>query len=175
MRLFQWFSNKRESSQTQLKSINKIDKDTPRPKKSLPQSLMLKKRKQSTSREFGWGPIQDAFSLSLPQCPASNNYKSEKWRSLLFKFSSLFYFLWHSHKLKRIATIVATVLALELANLVDWPKMLPLKRYFFIHSANCLNFSFFVQKFNFDFPRKIVELFWVKNSWNCCGFGLFSC
>ena len=22
--------------------------------------------------------------------------------------------------------------------------------------------SFFVQKFNFDFPRKIVELFWVK-------------
>ena len=28
---------------------------------------------------------------------------------------------------------------------------------------------------NFDFTRKIFELFWVKNSWRCCGFGLFGC
>ena len=28
---------------------------------------------------------------------------------------------------------------------------------------------------NFDFPRKIDELFWVKNLWKCYGFGLFSC
>ena len=26
--------------------------------------------------------------------------------------------------------------------------------------------SYFVQKFNFDFPRKIVELFWVKTCEN---------
>ena len=31
--------------------------------------------------------------------------------------------------------------------------------------------SFFVQKFNFDFPEKIVDFF----GWKCCGFGLFSC
>ena len=70
--------------------------------------------------------------------------------------------------------------------------------------AHCSKSSFFVQKFNFDFPRKIVELFWVKtrenaavldflavdkfdftrkivkkfwlqNSWKCWGFVLFSC
>ena len=28
----------------------------------------------------------------------------------------------------------------------------------------CSKSSFFVQIFNFDFPRKIVELFWLKNS-----------
>ena len=33
----------------------------------------------------------------------------------------------------------------------------------------------FVQKFNCDFPRTIVDIFWVKNSWKCCGFGHFSC
>ena len=144
---------------TQWNCVSRSARRTPRLKIS-PSVPDAQKRKQSTSREFGWGPIQDAFSLSLPQCPASNNYKSEKWRSWLFKFSSPFYFLWHYHKLKRIATIVNTVLALELANLVDWPKMLPLKRYFFIHSANCSNFSFFVQKFNFDFPS------------NCFGWNL---
>ena len=71
--------------------------------------------------------------------------------------------------------------------------------------THCSKSSIFVQKFNFDFPRKIVEFFggwktrenvvvwgflavdnfdftrkivkkiWVKNSWKCCGFGLFSC
>ena len=30
------------------------------------------------------------------------------------------------------------------------------------------------QKFNFDFPRKL-SIFWLKNTWKCCGFGLFSC
>ena len=40
---------------------------------------------------------------------------------------------------------------------------------------HCSKSSFFVQKFNFDFPRKIVDFFGVKNSWKCCGFGLFSC
>ena len=28
------------------------------------------------------------------------------------------------------------------------------------------NIIFFVQKFNFDFPRKIIELFWVKTREN---------
>ena len=64
------------------------------------------------------------------------------------------------------------------------------------------NLQFFVQKFNFNFPRKIVELFsvktrenaavwdflavdvhekdcqkknWAKNSRKCLGFPLFSC
>ena len=41
--------------------------------------------------------------------------------------------------------------------------------------SHCSKSSFFVQKINFDFPTKIVELFRVKNSWKCCGFGLFSC
>ena len=40
--------------------------------------------------------------------------------------------------------------------------------------THCLKSSFFVQKFNFDFPWKL-SIFWVKNSWKCCGFGLFSC
>ena len=30
--------------------------------------------------------------------------------------------------------------------------------------THCSKSSFFVQKFNFDFPRKIVEFFWLKNS-----------
>ena len=40
--------------------------------------------------------------------------------------------------------------------------------------SHCSKSSFFVQKFNFDFPRKL-SMFWVKNSWKCCGFELFSC
>ena len=32
--------------------------------------------------------------------------------------------------------------------------------------THCSKSSFFVQKFNFDFPRKIVELFWVKTREN---------
>ena len=35
-----------------------------------------------------------------------------------------------------------------------------------IYHTHCSKSSFFVQKFNFDFPRKIVELFWVKNREN---------
>ena len=42
------------------------------------------------------------------------------------------------------------------------------------HLTHCSKSSFFVQKFNFDFPRKL-SIFWVKNSWKCCGFRLFSC
>ena len=33
-------------------------------------------------------------------------------------------------------------------------------------SSHCSKSSFFVQKINFDFPRKIVELFWVKTREN---------
>ena len=33
-------------------------------------------------------------------------------------------------------------------------------------SSHCSKSSFFFQKFNFDFPRKIVELFWVKTREN---------
>ena len=40
--------------------------------------------------------------------------------------------------------------------------------------THCSKSSFFVQKSNFDFPRKL-STFGVKNSWKCCGFGLFSC
>ena len=43
-------------------------------------------------------------------------------------------------------------------------------------SCALLNFVFplsFVQKFNFDFPEKIVDFSWVKNSWE--NVGLFSC
>ena len=31
---------------------------------------------------------------------------------------------------------------------------------------HCSKASFFVQNFNFDFPRQIVELFWVKTREN---------
>ena len=40
---------------------------------------------------------------------------------------------------------------------------------------HCWKSSFFVQKFNFDFPRKLSVFFGVKNSWKCCGFVLFNC
>ena len=46
---------------------------------------------------------------------------------------------------------------------------------FRLHFAHCSKTSFLVQKFNFDFPRKLSNFFWLKNSWKCCGFGLFSC
>ena len=32
----------------------------------------------------------------------------------------------------------------------------------------------FCLKIQLWFPEKIVELFWVKNSWKCCGFRLFA-
>ena len=41
--------------------------------------------------------------------------------------------------------------------------------------SNCLKSSFFVQKFNFDFPRKLPNFFGVKKSWKCGGYGLLSC
>ena len=41
--------------------------------------------------------------------------------------------------------------------------------------THCSKSSFFVQKFNFDFPNKIVDFLEVKNSSKCCDFGLFSC
>ena len=44
----------------------------------------------------------------------------------------------------------------------------------FYISTHCSKSPFFVQKFNFDFPRKL-SIFWVKNSWKCCDFGLFNC
>ena len=44
-----------------------------------------------------------------------------------------------------------------------------------IDVPHCSKSSFFVQKFNFNFPRKLSIFFWVKNSWKCCGFGLLSC
>ena len=34
---------------------------------------------------------------------------------------------------------------------------------------------FFSAKIQLWFPEKIVDFFGVKNSWKCCGFGLFSC
>ena len=33
----------------------------------------------------------------------------------------------------------------------------------------------FCPKIHFWFPEKIVDFFWVKKSWKCCGFGLYSC
>ena len=33
----------------------------------------------------------------------------------------------------------------------------------------------FCPKIQLWFPEKIVDFFGVKNSWKCCGFGLFSC
>ena len=33
----------------------------------------------------------------------------------------------------------------------------------------------FGPKIQLWFPEKIVDYIWVKNSWKCCGFGLFSC
>ena len=39
--------------------------------------------------------------------------------------------------------------------------------------AHCSKSSFFVQKSNFDFPRKLSIFFLVKNSWKCCGFWPF--
>ena len=41
--------------------------------------------------------------------------------------------------------------------------------------THCSKSSFFVQKFNFDFPKKLSIFFRVKNSWKFCGFELFSC
>ena len=40
---------------------------------------------------------------------------------------------------------------------------------------HCSKSSFFVQKFNFNFPRKLSIFLGVKISWKCCGFGLCSC
>jgi len=44
----------------------------------------------------------------------------------------------------------------------------------FMGRTQCSKSSFFVQKFNFDLPRKL-SFFWAENSWKCCGFRLFSC
>ena len=33
-----------------------------------------------------------------------------------------------------------------------------------VDNSHCSKSSFFVQKFNFDFPRKLSIFFWVKNS-----------
>ena len=41
------------------------------------------------------------------------------------------------------------------------------------YNTTLLQIFIFCRKFNFDFPRKLA-IFWVKNSWKCCGFGLFS-
>ena len=41
------------------------------------------------------------------------------------------------------------------------------RKLFSFHTVR--NTSFFVQKFNFDSPRKIVELFWVKTRENAAG------
>ena len=41
--------------------------------------------------------------------------------------------------------------------------------------SHCSKSSFFVQKFNIDFTKKIVYFYWLKNSWKYCGFGHFSC
>ena len=38
-----------------------------------------------------------------------------------------------------------------------------------------LEILIFVQKLNFDFPRKIVALFWAKTRENAAVFRLFSC
>ena len=42
-------------------------------------------------------------------------------------------------------------------------------------STNCSKSSFFVQKFNFDFPRKLSIFLGEKTRWKCCNFRLFSC
>ena len=44
-----------------------------------------------------------------------------------------------------------------------------------IISTHCSKSSFFVQKFKFDFPRKLSIFFLVKNSWKCFGLELFGC
>ena len=61
-------------------------------------------------------------------------------------------------------------------------RKVPTLRFFFCYSKSicfrsrphCSKSSFFVQKFNFDFPRKL-SIFLGENSWKCCGFGLFIC
>ena len=40
--------------------------------------------------------------------------------------------------------------------------------------SHCSKSSFFVQRFNFEFPRKL-SIFWVENSWKYCVLRLFSC
>ena len=50
----------------------------------------------------------------------------------------------------------------------------PLSSKMFPKSTHCSKSSFFVQKFNLDFPRKL-SIFWVKNSRKCCGLGFSSC
>ena len=56
---------------------------------------------------------------------------------------------------------------------LDFKSSLPEFHQFITLSAHCSKSSFFVQKFNFDFPSKL-SIFWVKNAWKYCGFGLFS-
>ena len=41
--------------------------------------------------------------------------------------------------------------------------------------AHCSKSSFFCRKIQLWIPEKIVDFFWLKNSWKCWGFGLFSC
>ena len=45
------------------------------------------------------------------------------------------------------------------------------------HFINITLFEIFIfcPKIQLWFPEKIVDFIWVKNSWICCGFGLFSC
>ena len=50
-----------------------------------------------------------------------------------------------------------------------WTLVLDSEKYLTSPISHCSKSSFFVQKFNFDFPRKLSTC-WVKNSWKCWGF-----
>ena len=50
-----------------------------------------------------------------------------------------------------------------------------LRRDWFAYLLTLFKIFIFCPKIQLWFPEKIVDFFWVKNSWKCCGFGLFSC
>ena len=66
-------------------------------------------------------------------------------------------------------------LELQIEKLVRNPNFRTIFRTSALCVSHCSKSSFFVQKFNFDFARKLSNFFGVKNSWKCCGFRLFSC
>ena len=56
----------------------------------------------------------------------------------------------------------ASIMKLSHAIFIPWISINHKK----LHQPHCSKSSFFGQKFNIDFPRKIVEFFWVKSREN---------
>ena len=195
---------KRESSQTQLKSINKIDKDTPRPKKSLPQSLMLKKESKVRHVNLGGAPSKTHFlCLFRSVLPVTTtNPKNEdpdyssfprhsifcgiitKWRELWLLWRLCSHWNWPTwwigpkccHWKGTFSSIVQTVWIFHfLSKNSTLISREKLSNCFGVKTRENAAVLDFLAVDNFDFTRKIVKNILRKKSWKCWGFALFSC